>query len=94
MNRQQRRQAERRLEKGYFPFPELEDWLRGYLKRHSETIMRSNFDNTIFTNLFDDEADDYPLDEFHVLLMRLKADDDYSKETQEVTDADYDTESA
>ena len=53
MNRQQRRQAERKLSKGLFPFPDLTPWFREYLKKpdNAGLYLQIRDDGLLNTNL-------------------------------------------
>jgi len=75
MTRQQLRQAQRRLKNGYFPFPELTRWLRGYLKRHPECYAQVHAGNAIVTNIFEDTSKKYSLKEFKTLIDELQKED-------------------
>ena len=71
MNRQARRQAQRLLSKGRFPFPELAEWLRSYAARHPETYCQI-LDEGVRTNLFSKETQEMDVVEFRTSLEALR----------------------
>ena len=70
MNRQQRRQAQRLLNKGRFPFPELQEWLRSYVARHPETYCQIQ-EEGVRTNLFSTETQEMGVEQFKTSLEAL-----------------------
>ena len=70
MTRQQRRNAERRLQKFDFPFPEHQGWLRKHLRTHPECFVQARGKH-VTTNLFG-ATEDLDVVAFHVLLVELK----------------------
>ena len=77
MNRQARRQAQRLLGKGRFPFPELEEWLRSYAARHPETYCQI-LDEGVRTNLFSKETQEMDVVEFRTSLEELRDADNHT----------------
>ena len=71
MNRQQRRQAERLLKKFRFPFPDLQDWLRGFLRENPECFAQVNEDGTVTTNI-SGEVETLDVVDFRELLDATK----------------------
>ena len=71
MNRQQKRKAERLLLKGRFPFPELQNWLRGFLRENPEVFAQVTEDATVTTNL-SGEVEVLDVTEFRELLLATK----------------------
>lgn len=69
LTRQQRRQAERRLRKFVFPFPEHQGWLRNHLHKHPEGFVQVR-GNHITTNL-SGATEDLDVVAFHALLVEL-----------------------
>ena len=82
MNRQRRRDAERRIAKGRFPFPEFLRWARSYFARYPETFiacdpgdLRSNITGEVKT---------YTVEELYQTLLDVKtADDEHIKQVME-----------
>ena len=70
MTRQQRRQAERRLRKFDFPFPEHQGWLRVHLHTHPEVFVQAR-GKQVTTNL-SGATEDLDVVAFHDLLVKLK----------------------
>ena len=71
MTRQQQRQAVRLLFKGRFPFPEMTDWFRNYVKDKPNTFAQIQEDSTIITNL-SGEVQHLDVIEFRDLLNTLQ----------------------
>lgn len=74
MTRQQRRNAERRIKKGQFPFPEFGKWIGNYAARHPEVFLFCK-PGDIESNL-SGEKRQYTLEELYTFLLDFKAKDE------------------
>lgn len=73
LTRQQKRNAERRLKKDRFPFPDQHLKLHRYLKENPEYVAQSDIDTgLISTNLPDGEFKNVDVVEFHEILQNLE----------------------